>query len=218
MLIDGLNAAVTGGLAAFFLSLIATPFFVYKHKKDVKSLLEKERLGLIDEAGLRRIEELRNLGKFPAKLEIRETEQVKASFRLERKVGEVIKIYKGYKIVRQSKGVSVGEHPLPNVIEAERWIDEKIKRTPKDIEIRPMRGSLVKAAETAETAKTAENIDIAPTKGALGSKNDNFHQFLKEALMMYKQGLLSEAAIIEIIVGREERERLAGSAKKTEIT
>lgn len=185
MLEGAFNAAMAGlfggGIVAL---LIFAPFYIYRHRKDVKFLLKQEQLGLLNDADLKKLAVLRSAGKIPAATTKSPTSSKAHIFKsaLNAEVGDVLKKYKGFSIVKQAQGVSVSDNFFSNVIEAESWIDRNWKSLSADTE----------AVDRNESVSVRDENDFL-------NGNGEGKEFLIEALRMYKNGHLSEAAVLEIV-------------------
>lgn len=189
MLESAFNAAMAGLLGAGIVALlIFAPFYIYQHRKDVKFLLKQEQLGLLSDADLKKLAVLRSSGKIPAattKSPISSKAHIFKSA-LNAEVGDVLKKYKGFAIVKQAQGVSVSDNLFSNVIEAESWIDRNWKSLSAD------------TGTDAEAVGGNEIVSVRDGKDFLNG-SDEGKEFLIEALRMYKNGHLSEAAVLEIM-------------------
>jgi hypothetical protein len=107
-------------------------------------------------------------------------------------VGDLIKNYKGFSVYKQEFGVSVGKQNFKNVIEAEKWIDGEIIRLNDEKKKREEAFDLV---QISDNAITKDNDAY--------TNNEKADSFLLETLQLYKDGKLSEAAMLEIIANKQ---------------
>jgi hypothetical protein len=107
-------------------------------------------------------------------------------------VGDLIKNYKGYSIYKQASGVSVDKQNFNNVIDAEKWIDCEIIRLNDEKKKREEAFDLAQAVGNAE-----QKVNVAHLS------NEKVDVFLLETLQLYKDGKLSEAAMLEIIANKK---------------
>lgn len=185
MLESAFNAAMAGLFGGGIVALLVfAPFYIYQHRKNVKFLLKQEQLGLLSDADLKKLGALRSAGKVPAattKSPISSKAHIFKSA-LNAEVGDVLKKYKGFAIVKQAQGVSVSNNLFSNVIEAESWIDKNWKSLSADT----------------EAVDGNESVDVRDEKDFLIGSGEG-KDFVIEALRMYKNGHLSEAAVLEIV-------------------
>jgi hypothetical protein len=109
--------------------------------------------------------------------------------------GDLIKNYKGFGIVKQEQGVSVGSETFSNVIEAEKHIAENIDN------LRPYTGAF-EGNDSVSNEFNSNELD-EDRQGLLSEKKEDYN-FVTEALRMYKDGGLSEAAVLEIVLSKRK--------------
>lgn len=109
--------------------------------------------------------------------------------------GDLIKNYKGFGIVKQEQGVSVGSEAFSNVIEAEKYIAENIDN------LRPYTGAFEGNDSVSNEFNSNELVE--DRQGLLSEKKEDYN-FVTEALRMYKDGGLSEAAVLEIVLSKRK--------------
>ena len=198
MLEEAFNAAMAGLFGGGFIALLfAVPFYFYQRKRDIKFLLKQEQLGLLSDVSIKKISDLRRVGKFPAATSTASMPSASSVFKpvSNLEAGDLIKKHKGIAIIKQVKGVSVGGKEFSNVIEAERWIAE-------NIDTLSLNDGAVALGRNNSVAGGINSYDRGVDKQGLSRSKDEDYTFVVEALRRYKEGGLSEVALLEIIFNK----------------